>query len=180
MGLVRLMVLPHFLDRAPPRRIAARQRSHPPGRVHHTLACGPAPARTRVLPAKGSTGTHDLLKVPTAANFLELRTCEVRRTNLPRGWVNSTHSSPSPTRTPSERSIPVCWRTTTPQRASVSLRVPEPQNWDRFSRPPIATTMQQDVHADPSRRENKVGRGVPSMGRSKRASVPSSGGSGDQ
>jgi len=82
------------LDGAPGRRIAARKRSRPPGRVYHTLACGPAAARTRVLRAKGSTGTHDdLLKVPrvpTAANFLELRKAEVqlRRISLPRRPVN--------------------------------------------------------------------------------------------
>src|SRR5918994_2199811 len=73
VGLVRLMVLPALLDGAPRRRIATRKRSCPPGRVHHTLACGSALAHTRVLPAKGSTGTHDLLKVPIAANFVELR-----------------------------------------------------------------------------------------------------------
>src|SRR5215203_6500569 len=65
------MVLPALLDSAPRRRIATRKRSRPPGRVHHTLACGSALAHTRVLRAKGSTGTHDLLKVPTAANFYE-------------------------------------------------------------------------------------------------------------
>src|SRR5215204_2960136 len=72
--MVCLMVLPAVLDGAPPRRLAARKSSRPPGRVHHTLACGPAVARTRVLRAKGSTRTHNLLKVPkipTAANFLE-------------------------------------------------------------------------------------------------------------
>src|SRR5215208_2414421 len=94
LGLVRLMVLPCVLDGAPGRRIAAWKSSRPPGRVHHTLACGPAAARTRVLRAKGSTGTHDdLLKVPrvpTAANFLELRKSEVqlRRISLSRRPVN--------------------------------------------------------------------------------------------
>src|SRR5215217_6139024 len=85
------MVLPAVLDVAPSRRIAARQRARPPGRVHHTLACGSALANTRVLRARGSTGTHDLLKipkVPTAANFLELRKVEVRRTPLLRPWLN--------------------------------------------------------------------------------------------
>src|SRR5215208_6238906 len=82
------MVLPALLDGAPGRRIATRKRSCPPGRVHHTLACGSALAHTRVLPAKGSTGTHDLLKVPIAANFVELRLREVRRIPLLRGWVN--------------------------------------------------------------------------------------------
>jgi hypothetical protein len=43
------------------------------GRVHRTVARGPAPARARVLPAEGGTGTHALLRCPTAANFLELR-----------------------------------------------------------------------------------------------------------
>src|ERR671913_1010232 len=97
LGLVRLMVLPAVLDGAPRRRIAARKRSRPPGRVHHTLACGPAPAHTRVLPAKGNTGTHDLLKVPkvpTAANFLELRQREVRRIPLPRTPVNKLRKIP--------------------------------------------------------------------------------------
>jgi hypothetical protein len=68
------MVLPAVLDGAPRGRIAAWKRSRPPGGVHHTLACGSALANTRVLRAKGSTGTHDLLKVPkvpTAANFLQ-------------------------------------------------------------------------------------------------------------
>src|SRR5215208_424386 len=46
VGMVRLMVLPPLLDGAPPRRIAARKRSRPSGRVHHTLACGPAFAHT--------------------------------------------------------------------------------------------------------------------------------------
>jgi hypothetical protein len=55
VGLVRLVVLPALLDGAPRGRAAARQRSSPSGRVHHTLACGPAPARARVLRAKGST-----------------------------------------------------------------------------------------------------------------------------
>src|SRR5215203_6293185 len=88
VGLVRLMVLPALLDGAPRRRIATRKRSRPPGRVHHTLACGSALAHTRVLRAKGSTGTHDLLKVPTAANFVELRKGDVRRIPLLRTWVN--------------------------------------------------------------------------------------------
>src|SRR5215208_2447131 len=65
------MVLPALLDGAPRRRIAARKRSRPPGRVHRTLACGPASARARVLPAKGNTGIHDPVKVPTAAYFRE-------------------------------------------------------------------------------------------------------------
>src|SRR5215204_49315 len=80
--MVCLMVLPAVLDGAPRRGLAARKRSRPPGCVHHTLACGPAAARTRVLRAKGSTRTHDLLKVTTAANFLELRKDEVRRIPL--------------------------------------------------------------------------------------------------
>src|SRR5215207_4013539 len=88
LGLVRLMVLPSVLDGAPRRRIAAWKRSRPPGRVHRSVACGPAPARARVLPAKGGTGTHDLLKFPTAANLGELRACEVRRIPLPRTRVN--------------------------------------------------------------------------------------------
>jgi hypothetical protein len=41
------------------------------GRVHRTVARGPAPARARVLPAKGSAVAHDLLKIPTAAYFRE-------------------------------------------------------------------------------------------------------------
>src|SRR5215212_6500884 len=65
------MVLPGLLDSAPRRRIAARQRARPPDRVHRTIACGPAPPRARILPAKGSTGAHDLVKVPTAAYFRE-------------------------------------------------------------------------------------------------------------
>src|SRR5215216_7029714 len=72
LGLVRLMVLPSVLDVAPSRRIATRKRSHPPGRVHRSVACWSAPARARVLRAKGGTGTHYLLKFLTAANFLEL------------------------------------------------------------------------------------------------------------
>src|SRR5215203_2607713 len=90
LGLVRVMVLPSVLDGAPRRRIAAWKRSRPPGRVHLTVACGPAPARARVLPAKGGTGTHDLLKFPTAANFLELRKAEVQllRIPLPRTRMN--------------------------------------------------------------------------------------------
>src|SRR5918993_3846673 len=71
VGLVRLMVLPGVLDGAPRRRIAARQRSRPPGCVHRTLASGPAPAGARILPAKGNTGAHDLVKGPTAAYFRE-------------------------------------------------------------------------------------------------------------
>src|SRR5215218_8935043 len=62
VGLVRLMVLPGVLDGAPRRRIAARQRSRPPGRVHRSVACGPAPSRARVLRTKGGKGTNDLLK----------------------------------------------------------------------------------------------------------------------
>src|SRR5215211_6714017 len=77
LGLVRLMVLPTLLDGAPRRGVAARKRSRPPGRVHRHLACGPAAPRARILPSKGSTGTHDLLKVATAANFLEIRKTEV-------------------------------------------------------------------------------------------------------
>src|SRR5215207_9676422 len=65
LGLVRLVVLPALLDGAPLRRVAARKRSHPPGRAHRTLPCGPAASRTRVLPAKESTATHDLLKFRT-------------------------------------------------------------------------------------------------------------------
>src|ERR687897_3715837 len=49
VGLVRLMVLPGVLDGAPRRRIAAWQRSRPPGRVYRTVACGSAPARARIL-----------------------------------------------------------------------------------------------------------------------------------
>src|SRR5688572_28612643 len=45
VGLVRLMVLPGVLDGPPPRRIAARKRARPPGRVYRTVACGSAPAR---------------------------------------------------------------------------------------------------------------------------------------
>src|SRR5215208_2601709 len=89
--MVCLMVLPAVLDGAPRRRIAARQGSRPPDRVHSTRASGPAAPGSRVLPAKGSTGTHDLLnvpKVPTAANFGELRLGEVRRIPLLRRWVN--------------------------------------------------------------------------------------------
>jgi hypothetical protein len=70
VGLVRLMVLPTLLDVAPRRRVAARKRSRPPGRVHRTLARGPAPARARILPAKGNTGTHDLVKFPTLRELL--------------------------------------------------------------------------------------------------------------
>src|SRR5919112_6184322 len=77
VGLVRLMVLPAVLDVAPSRRIATRKRSHPPGGVHRSVACGSAPVRARVLRAKGGTGTDDLLTYPTAANFLELRKPEV-------------------------------------------------------------------------------------------------------
>src|SRR5215210_2740698 len=71
VGLVRLMVLPTLLDVAPRRRVAARERSRPPGRVHRTLACGPTPASARILPTKGNPGTHDLVRFPTAANFLQ-------------------------------------------------------------------------------------------------------------
>src|SRR5215217_9057391 len=67
------MVLPGVLDGAPSRRIAARQRARPPGRLHRTLASGPAPAGARVLPAKGNTGAHDLVKVSTAAYFREFK-----------------------------------------------------------------------------------------------------------
>src|ERR671921_14777 len=77
VGLVCLMVLPAVLDVAPRRRIATRKRSHPPGCVHRSVACGSAPAGARVLRAKGGTGTDDLLTYPTAANFLELRKPEV-------------------------------------------------------------------------------------------------------
>src|SRR5918994_5543008 len=88
VGLVCLMVLPAVLDVAPRRRIATRKRSHPPGRVHRSVACWSTPARARVLWAKGSTGTHDLVKFPSAANFGELRHSEVRilgilRSSLP-------------------------------------------------------------------------------------------------
>ncbi len=84
-----LMVLPSLLDSAPRRRIAARQRARPPDRVHRTLACGVAPPGARVLPAKRSTGAHDLVvKVPTAAYFRERPTREVRRMRLPRTPVN--------------------------------------------------------------------------------------------
>src|SRR5918995_321965 len=78
LGLVRLMVLPAVLDVAPSRRIAARQRSRPPGRVHRSVACWSAPVRARVLRTKGGTGTNDLVKFPSAANFSELRFGEVR------------------------------------------------------------------------------------------------------
>src|SRR5215208_7924778 len=61
LGVVRLMVLPGILDGAPSRRIAARQRSRPPDRVHFTLASGPAAPRARILPAKWTTGTHNLM-----------------------------------------------------------------------------------------------------------------------
>jgi hypothetical protein len=66
-----LWYYPVFWDSTPRRRIAARQRARPPDRVHRTLACGPAPPRARILPTKGSTGAHDLVKVPTAAYFRE-------------------------------------------------------------------------------------------------------------
>ena len=56
-----------------PAKGEARKRSRPPDRVHRTLACGPAPARARVLPAKGNTGAHDLVKVPTAVYFRGLQ-----------------------------------------------------------------------------------------------------------
>src|ERR671911_472831 len=82
------MVLPGVLDGAPRRRIAAWQRSRPPGRVYRSVACGSAPAGARILPAKGSTSIHDPVKVPTAANFGELRHHEVRRIPLPRTPVN--------------------------------------------------------------------------------------------
>src|SRR5215213_915276 len=71
VGLVRLVVLPGVLDGAPRGRIAARNRARPPGCVHRSLACGSATPRARVLPAKGSTGAHDLVKVPIAAYFRE-------------------------------------------------------------------------------------------------------------
>src|ERR671910_1434888 len=63
------MVLSGLLDSTPRRRIATRQRARPPDRVHRTLACGPAPPRARILPAKGSTGAHDHVKVPTAVAY---------------------------------------------------------------------------------------------------------------
>src|SRR5918993_2206433 len=89
LGLVRhLMVLPAVLDVAPRRRIAARKRSRPPGRVHRSVACGSAPAGARVLPAKGGTRPHDLLKFPSAATFLELCVCELWRISIPGTWVN--------------------------------------------------------------------------------------------
>src|SRR5918994_1817464 len=77
LGLVRLVVLPAVLDGAPRRRIAARQRSRPPGRVHRSVACWSAPVRARVLRTKGGTGTNDLVKFPSAANFSDLRLGEV-------------------------------------------------------------------------------------------------------
>jgi hypothetical protein len=78
VGLVFLMVLPGVLDRTPRRRIAARKGSRPPGRVHRSVACESAPARARILPAKGSTAIHDPVKVPTAATFLEFRSSKVK------------------------------------------------------------------------------------------------------
>src|SRR5215204_1955387 len=66
VGLVRLVVLPGVLDGAPRGRIATRKRARPPGSVHRSLACGSAPARARVLPAKGSPDAHNLMKIPTA------------------------------------------------------------------------------------------------------------------
>jgi hypothetical protein len=78
LGLVRLMVLPPHLDSAPRRRIAAWQRSRPPARVHRSVASGSAPAGSRILPARGSTGIHDPVKVPITADFVELRQHEVR------------------------------------------------------------------------------------------------------
>src|SRR5215203_101749 len=98
------MVLPTLLDSAPRWRVATWQRARPPDSVYRTLAFGPAAPRTRVFPAKGNTGTHDLLKVPkvlTAANFVELRLAELRRIPLPRTplnkgqWVGEGSSDPA-------------------------------------------------------------------------------------
>src|SRR5918993_2075963 len=124
LGLVRLMVLPAVLDVAPSRRIAARQRSRPPGRVHRSVACWSAPVRARVLRTKGGTGTNDLVKFQPTANLLELRKVEVQllRMHLPRKLMSvlplalhqSVHLQPSSRATPPERLV--C-------RASSSWRV---------------------------------------------------------
>src|SRR5215204_227801 len=80
------MVLPALLDGASRRRIAAKKRSRPPGRVHRSVGCGLAPAGTRVLRAKEGTGPHAFLMFPTAANFGGLFTRE--------SWKNSPPTPP--------------------------------------------------------------------------------------
>src|SRR5215204_6497949 len=144
LGLVRLMVLPGVLDGAPRRRIAARQRSRPPVRVHRTVACGSAPARARILPAKGSTGIHDPVKVPTAANFGELRQCEVRRILLPRTPVKRVAREFSPYYRPVLRAFQA--RAVLPCAAWKAPKGRQP----RRCRPQLLEELLSPVHASPS------------------------------